>query len=186
MKKKRFIQSNDKNLSFSICIPVYKGSSLLRECLQSIVKQGFTNYEIIIGEDTPPEYRDEIKKTQEIIQSFPNQNIQYFKNKMNLGYPKNLQKIVSFAKNDIIFLMGQDDILSRNALQKTHDAFFLGNKRFALSNCDVWNHLQQVLHQHRLVPQGNKVRRRVDALGVCRTQVRQTPVSKKTSSRFRW
>lgn len=127
-----------KNLSFSICLPVYKGSYLLKDCLTSIAKQGFKNYEIIIGEDTPPECKDEIRKTLNVINRFPGNKIRYFKNKQNLGYPRNLQKIVAHAKNDVLFLMGQDDILARNALQKTHDAFFLSLDIGAVTRPYFW------------------------------------------------
>ncbi len=114
-----------KQFSFSICIPVYKGASLLKMALDSIYKQQFNNYEIIIGDDNPPELVEEIKKTQDLVKSYNDPRITYIKNEKNLGYPLNLRNIVSKAKNDILFLMAQDDILSMTSLQKTHDAFLL-------------------------------------------------------------
>ncbi|PIP32286.1 hypothetical protein COX23_05575 [Candidatus Gottesmanbacteria bacterium CG23_combo_of_CG06-09_8_20_14_all_37_19] len=127
-----------KHLSFSICIPVYKGSHLLKNALNSLFKQKFSDYEIIIGDDNPPELKEEIKKTQKIINSFADPRIKYFKNKKNLGYPKNLRKIVSQAKNEVLFLMAQDDILSYNALQLTHDAFFLDKNIGAVTRPYFW------------------------------------------------
>lgn len=114
-----------KNYSFSICLPVYKGSHVLGLALDSIFKQSFQNYEIIIGDDTPPEFKSEILKTQKLIKSYKDKRIKYFRNTHNLGYPLNLRKIVSKAKNDVIFLLAQDDVLLKHALQKTHDAFSL-------------------------------------------------------------
>lgn len=116
----------NKNLKLSICIPVYKGSHLIKNALDSIFRQGFNNdFEIIIGEDTPNEFIDEIKKTTEIINSYEDDRILFIKNEKNLGYAVNLQNIVSKTSGDIIFLMAQDDILSIDSLQKTYDAFFL-------------------------------------------------------------
>lgn len=106
-------------------MPIYKGSSYLKETLNNTLNQDFDNFEIIIGDDNPPELKDEIKRTQEIIKSFNNLRIKYFKNEINLGYPKNLQRIVSKAEGDILFLMAQDDLLAKGTLRKTHDAFFL-------------------------------------------------------------
>ncbi len=117
----------NKSLSFSICMPVYKGSHILPKALDSIFKQKFTNFEIIIGDDNPPHLKSEIEKTQKIIKSYKTKKIKYFKNKNNLGYPLNLKKIVSKAKNDVIFLLAQDDILSKNALIETHKAFLLND-----------------------------------------------------------
>lgn len=125
-------------LSFSICIPIYKGSHVLGEALQSITKQGFKNYEIIIGDDNPPTLKKEIRKTRKIIKSLRNVKVRYLKNRKNLGYPKNLQKIVSHAKNDVIFLMAQDDILAKDALKKTHDAFFLAKDIGAVTRPYFW------------------------------------------------
>ena len=115
---------NKKRLSFSICIPVFKGSKVLKKALTSISKQGFTNYEIIIGDDNPIKLKQEIEKTKKIIKFFKFKKLTYIKNIKNLGYPKNLKNIVSYARNDVLFLLAQDDILSKDAFQKTHDAFF--------------------------------------------------------------
>ncbi len=132
------ISSKKKSLSFSIVIPVYKGSHLLKHALNSIVKQKFNNYEIIIGDDNPPELKEEIGKTRKIIESYHDNRIRYFKNKKNLGYPKNIKKIALRAKNDVLFLMGQDDILAKDALQKTHDAFFSGKNIGAITRPYFW------------------------------------------------
>lgn len=120
-----------KTLSFSICLPVYKGSSVLKHALDSIFRQKFPHLlEIIIGEDTPLQFIPEITATKKLIKSYPpsqRSKIKFIKNKTNLGYPLNLKKIAALAKGDVIFLMAQDDILAKNSLQKTHDAFFLGS-----------------------------------------------------------
>lgn len=106
-------------------MPVYKGSNYLEETLNNILNQNFNELEIIIGDDNPPELKDEIEKTQKIIKSFKDDRIRYFKNEVNLGYPKNLRKIVSKAEGDVLFLMAQDDLLAKGTLRQTHDAFFL-------------------------------------------------------------
>lgn len=130
MKKKR--------LSFSICIPVYNGSSVLRETLLSITKQSFKNYEIIIGDDNPPNFKREIKKTKKILTFFKNIKIKYIKHGQNLGCQENMNRIVKKAKNDIVYLVAQDDILNSHALQKTHDAFFLDKDIGAVTRGYFW------------------------------------------------
>jgi glycosyltransferase involved in cell wall biosynthesis len=112
-------------LEMSICRPVYKGSHILKGSLDSLFRQKFEDFEIIIGDDNPPDLVDEIKKTKTIIDSYNDPRIKYVKNKKNLGYATNLKNIVSKASKDIIFLLAQDDFLSSDSLQRTHDAFFL-------------------------------------------------------------
>lgn len=131
-------RSSQPTLSMSICLPVYKGSHILANALKSILSQKFTDYEILIGDDNPPEAVTEIRKTRNILESLHDKRIRYFKNKKNLGYPKNVQKIIERAKNDIIFLLGQDDILADDALQITHDAFLLSPQIGAVTRPYFW------------------------------------------------
>jgi glycosyltransferase involved in cell wall biosynthesis len=107
------------NLEFSICIPTYNGESYIGETLKSIFNQDFQNYEIIISDDNSTDH------TIEVIKSFKDERIKIFKNKENLGYGRNLEVLRKLAKGDILFLMGQDDILGNSALSKTCNAFLL-------------------------------------------------------------
>ena len=59
------------------------------------------------------------------LDSYKDSRIRFFANETNLGCPLNLRKLSKKAKNEILFFLAQDDILLREALLKTHDAFFL-------------------------------------------------------------
>lgn len=113
------ILDKQKKLGISICIPTYNGIKWVEEALESILSQKFQKYEIIISDDCSTD------GTIDVIKSFKDKRIIIFKNKKNLGYGKNMQVLTSKAKKEILFLMAQDDILSKDSLQKTHDAFFL-------------------------------------------------------------
>ena len=134
MKKSK----KSQKLFFSICFPIYCGSKLLPGSLGSVLKQSFSNFEVLIGDDTPPQKKKEIRDTKMVIADFKDQRIKYRRNSQNLGYPLNLRKIVSRAKGDIIFLMAQDDILAQGALQKTHDAFLLDLKVGVVTRPYFW------------------------------------------------
>ena len=95
----------DKTFSFSICMPVYQGSHLIGNAIDSIRKQGFENYEMLIGDDNQAEAKAESDKTKEILDSYNDPRIKYTKNEKNLGYPENLKSIVSRVTKDIIFLL---------------------------------------------------------------------------------
>jgi len=114
-----------KNLKFSVCIPVYKGAHLIKTALESVAKQDFKNYQIVIGDDNQPQDTDEAENTKKVVESFGFKEVLYIKNTLNLGYARNLINITNNANGDVLFLMAQDDILSKNSLQQTHDAFFL-------------------------------------------------------------
>ncbi len=104
-------------LFFSILIPTYNGGYVLKETLNSILNQGFTNYEIIIQDDVSKD------NTEEVVRSIKDKRIHFYKNSVNLGYPKNLEECRKKANGDILFLMGQDDILAKDALMRTCEIF---------------------------------------------------------------
>ncbi|MBP9691063.1 glycosyltransferase family 2 protein [Candidatus Woesebacteria bacterium] len=127
-----------KQLTCSICIPVYKGSRVLKNALTSVLAQEGVKFECLIADDNEPFEVDEIKKTKQIISSFHDSRIRYVKNMRNLGYPRTMKQLFSHAKNDIIFLMAQDDILAENALKKTLDAFSLDDNVGAVTRPYFW------------------------------------------------
>ncbi len=101
-------------LKFSILIPTYNGGDILGDTLRSIFSQSFGNYEIIINDDCSKD------NTEKVIKSFNDPRIKFFQNDKNLGYPGNLEEARKKATGDIIYLMGQDDILAKDALLNTY------------------------------------------------------------------
>lgn len=125
-------------LKFSILIPVYKGAKYLRESLESIKKQNFDIYELIIIDDNHPTDKQEIKNTKKIIASFKFRNLTYIKNKKNIGSQKTINKLATIASGEILFFLCQDDVLGKGAIQKTHDAFLLDNNIGAVTRPYFW------------------------------------------------
>lgn len=111
------------SLRLSILVPVYKGSKYLKMAINSALHQNFNFYELLILDDNNPRDITEIEKTREIALSFNDKRIKYYKNVRNLGSQGNIKKLASLAKGDILFYLCQDDILAKDALRKTHDAF---------------------------------------------------------------
>ncbi len=93
-------------MKLSVCIPTYKGTAYLKETLDSVFSQDFENFEVIICNDS----QDDADQLKSLLLPFGDR-IRLFQNETNLGYPENLRKTVSKAQGDILFLLGQDDIL---------------------------------------------------------------------------
>ncbi|MBU1127248.1 glycosyltransferase [Patescibacteria group bacterium] len=98
-------------------MPVYNGQSVIKETLKSILSQSFSNYEILIADDCSTD------NTEKVIKEIKDKRITFYRNSENLGYSKNLEKCRKRARGDIIYLMGQDDILGKDALLNTCKAF---------------------------------------------------------------
>lgn len=113
-------------------MPSYNGAGVISETIYSILSQDFNNFELIIVDDNSKD------NTEEIVSKIKDPRIKFFKNDVNLGYPKNLEKCRQKAEGDIIYLMGQDDILAEGALSSTYRAFKLSDDIGAVTRPYYW------------------------------------------------
>ena len=124
------------SVKVSICIPAYKQISFLRKCLESVLMQEYTNYELIITDDSPD---DSVKQlVNELLGSKPHT---YLQNKPALGSPSNWNKGISLVKGEYIKIMHHDDSFSdKNSLSEFVSALDKNPKTdFAFSNSNVVN-----------------------------------------------
>jgi len=120
------------NPKFSILIPTWNGAEVIGETLRSILTQSFHDFEIVVQDDASTD------NTVEVIESFHDPRIKIFRNTENLGYPKNLESLGKKGEGEIIFLMGQDDILGCGALLNTAKAFEISNDIGAVARPYFW------------------------------------------------
>ncbi len=120
------------DLKFSILIPTYNGANVIKETLKTILSQSFKNFEVLINDDAS---KDNIKQ---VINSFKDKRIKFSKNRKNIGYSRNLEKLRKKAKGNIIYLMGQDDLLAKGALMETYKAFKISEDIGAVTRPYFW------------------------------------------------
>jgi len=107
--------------TFSILLPAYKSAGIIGETIESILNQTIKDFELIVVDDKSPD------DTVRVVEGYQKKDprIKLFRNEENLGYSKNLEKCRNLAIGEYIYLMGNDDILSRHALERTLEAFNL-------------------------------------------------------------
>lgn len=96
-----------RNELISIGIPAYK-SSYLKEAINSVLSQTYTNFELIIVNDKSPEDLDSI------VLSYKDSRIRYYKNDINLGKKSivhNWNKCLSYAEGEFFVLLCDDDVM---------------------------------------------------------------------------
>ena len=96
--------SNIESPLISICIPAYKNIEHLERLLNSISKQIFKNFEVVITDDTPDD-----SVSQFVAQSNFEFALTYFKNYKSLGTPENWNEAVRKSSGEYIKLMHNDD-----------------------------------------------------------------------------
>ncbi len=118
--------NKDNSLLVSICIPSYNRPNTLKILLESIDINCKNDFEIVICEDYSPQ--------REIINKIVNEycinykvRVKYFENENNLGYDKNLKRLINKANGEFIIFMGDDDIFIKENL-KDYFEFLKTNK----------------------------------------------------------
>ena len=98
----------------SIVLPVYNGAKYLRESIDSVLAQTYTNWELLIVDDCS---KDE---TPEIAQEYARKDarVRYYRNEQNLRLPRNLNKGFSLAKGDYLTWTSDDNRYRPEALAK--------------------------------------------------------------------
>ena len=99
---------------FSILVPAYK-DVFLKECIDSILAQTFTNFELIIVNDVSP------YPIENIIEQYDDPRIDYHVNKKRYGavdLVKNWNHALEFVKGDYLICMGDDDRLIPTCLEE--------------------------------------------------------------------
>ena len=119
-------------MKFSILIPTCNGAEVIGDTLRSILSQSFQNFEIIIQDDASTD------NTIKVIESFGDPRIKIFKNEKNLGYSKNLDSLSKRGEGELVYLMGQDDILGEGALLETAKAFEMSDDVGAVARPYFW------------------------------------------------
>lgn len=96
----------------SVVMPVYNGSKYLKEAIDSILNQTFTDFEFIIINDGSTD------NSEDIILSYNDQRIRYLKNEQNSGICITLNKGLDNALGKYIARMDCDDISFPERLAK--------------------------------------------------------------------
>lgn len=102
----------------SIVLPVYNGEKYLRESIDSIRNQTYTNWELLILDDCSTDNSPDIAL--EYVKA--DDRIKYFRNDHNLRLPRNLNRGFSLAKGDYLTWTSDDNRYKSTALEKMHSA----------------------------------------------------------------
>lgn len=92
----------------SIALCTYNGAKYLRQQLDSLVAQTYSNLEIIAVDDRSSD--ETVTMLQEYTDRYKNIIIRIHINEVNLGYIRNFEKAISLCNGEYIALCDQDDI----------------------------------------------------------------------------
>ena len=98
------------NKLISIIIPTYNKAHIIVESIESILKQSYKNFEIIIIDDFSTDRTEDIIKDK-----YKNERrIKYYKNVKNIGSRKSQKKGYNLSRGDYVIFMNDDDFYIDN------------------------------------------------------------------------
>lgn len=101
----------------SICIPTFNSSKHIIECINSVLNQSYSDFEIIISDNNSTD------NTIDLIKSINSKKITLYQNKSNIGMAENFIKVCELANGKFIKLLASDDVLEPKALEKSINTF---------------------------------------------------------------
>lgn len=103
-----------KKPKFSIIVPVYNTEKYLKRCLDSISKQSFTDYEVIIINDGSTD------NSSNIISKYPYEVI----NQENQGLSMARNNGVKVSSGDYLIFLDSDDYIEKDLLKEINESLF--------------------------------------------------------------
>lgn len=98
----------------TVLMPVYNAEKYLREAIESILEQSYSDFEFLMIDDGSTD------RSVKIINSYDDSRIRLVRNEQNLGIGNTLNKGIELASCDLIARMDADDISLTERLMKQY------------------------------------------------------------------
>jgi glycosyltransferase involved in cell wall biosynthesis len=92
-----------QNPKYTIIIPTKNASEYLKDCINSVISQDFTDYELIVSDN----YSED--DTYKYVKTLDNPNIRLLKTPEPLGMDDHYEWVLALAKGEWIVILGSDD-----------------------------------------------------------------------------
>ena len=98
----------------SIGLPVFNGEKYLKEALDSILAQTYSDFELVISDNASTDH------TQQICREYAakDSRIRYYRNEKNLGVSKNYNRVFELSSGKYFKWTNYDDVYAPEYLQK--------------------------------------------------------------------
>ena len=123
----------------SILMPAFNAELYLKDSINSILNQSYTDFELLVCDDCSTD------NTWEIIQSFQDSRLRIFQNKENQGYLKTSNFLVSHAIGEYISFQDPDDLALPDRFMKLKKHLVDNKLDLVGSYCGIIRNREDVL-----------------------------------------
>lgn len=108
------LSADDHAPTVSIGMPVYNGEEYIRDALDALLQQAFTNFELIISDNASSD------ETESICREYAERDVRihYFRQKENMGAAANFQFVLDHAQAGLFMWAAYDDKWEKNYLRE--------------------------------------------------------------------
>lgn len=99
-----------------VCVPVFNAEATIRRCLESLLKQTYSNYKIVLVDNNSTD------STVEIINEFSDSRISLVVNETNIGAARNFERCIEVSDGEYTGYFHADEIFHENMIEKQVDA----------------------------------------------------------------
>ena len=139
-------------MNISIILPTFNRSEILKKTIQSVQKQTFENYELIIINDAS---NDNTKEMAEDYQK-KDQRIKIINNIANRGCAESRAIGLKNSINELIVFIDDDDTWDNNKLMKQYNAIKHNNSDMVISDYYILNKEKNIYKKMNLISQNFK------------------------------
>ena len=147
--------NNKAKKTISVILPAYNAEKYIEESIESILKQTFNDFELIVINDGSTD------QTKEKILSFTDKRIRYIENKKNLGLIDTLNKGLFFSNGVYIARMDADDLCKENRFEKQID-FFLKDRDVDILGTNIHLLNSESYIKYKLTNEENRFEKQID------------------------
>jgi glycosyltransferase involved in cell wall biosynthesis len=119
----------NNNIKITVLMPAYNASEYIGEAIESVLKQTFSDFELLIIDD------GSVDNTAEIVRSFDDPRIVFIQQK-NAGVAVALNTGLQIARAEYIARFDADDICYANRLETQYE-FIINNPDYVVVGSDV-------------------------------------------------
>lgn len=103
-------------VKYSVIVPVFNVEKYIGDCIESILKQSITNFELILVDDASTD------NSLDIINRYKNdKRVKIYSNKKNVGVSETRNYGISVSSGEYIIFVDSDDYVSEHLLEKINN-----------------------------------------------------------------
>lgn len=117
------------NPTISFLVPCYKLAHFLPECVESILSQSFTDFELLILDDCSPD------NTAEVAATFRDPRVRYVRHEKNLGHVGNFNAGIRLSRGKYVWIISADDRFRNDHIAERYVQLMEANPKVGFTFC---------------------------------------------------